>query len=170
MVLTGIFFSFLIFAPGKVYATCYTPSEAAAEQGLRLHNELMVIALNCRHIQYGKDKVPYQKYQSFTNRQEEVLKDYESRMINFFKKQGHINPLKKFNSLRTDIANDLAGLVVEMRPDVFCYKYLKRLDQANSMSMQEFRQWSATYFPNSPPSKDFCPETFIEPAAGFDKG
>ena len=36
--------------PAEAGRQCYTHEEAEAEQGIRIHSELMVIALNCQHM------------------------------------------------------------------------------------------------------------------------
>ena len=38
---------FFIFSSQSVFASCYSSKEAEAEQGIRIHSELMVIGLNC---------------------------------------------------------------------------------------------------------------------------
>lgn len=48
--LVPILFLVSLAIPGHVFAACYTSAEAEAEQAIRLHSELLVIGLNCRHF------------------------------------------------------------------------------------------------------------------------
>ena len=49
--------------PAATGRQCYTQEEAEAEQGIRIHSELMVIALNCQHMTPKGWKNFYQQYQ-----------------------------------------------------------------------------------------------------------
>ena len=142
-----------------VQASCYTPGEAAAEQAIRLHSELMVIGLNCRHLDEGDTRDSYQTYRDFTRRHAEILRIYENSLINFFTREGQTDPAGHLNAMRTEMANNLAELAVKIRPDVFCHKYMPRLHKAARMTQSDVRTWSTTYFPSSPPSREYCLES-----------
>ena len=43
-------FSLLLLSAPAMAANCYSAAEAEAEQGIRVHSELMVIGLNCQHM------------------------------------------------------------------------------------------------------------------------
>ena len=138
--------------------TCYSPEQAAAEQAIKFHSELLVIGLNCRNVQLGGQLDSYAQYRRFTASHADLLAQYERRLLGFFKQQGHSDPDKALHTLRTDMANKLAEFVARVRPDVFCHKYAGRLDRANAMQSKDFKKWAATYFPSSPPSKEYCTE------------
>lgn len=38
-------------------ASCYRAGEAEAEQGIRIHSELMVIGLNCQHMATANGRI-----------------------------------------------------------------------------------------------------------------
>lgn len=150
-----IFYS-VLFPAAAQGASCYTPSEAAAEQALRLHSELLVIGLNCQNIKQAGGEDTYRKYKDFTQKHADLLEAYEDRLIRHFKKHGSHSPEKDLDSLRTDLANDLAQVVADVRPDVFCFRHMERLNMARAMSGKDVDNWARTYFPAMPPSKPFC--------------
>lgn len=136
--------------------SCYTPSEAAAEQALRLHSELLVIGLNCQNIKQSNGENTYQKYQDFTKKHAVLLEQYEKQLLSHFRKQGSASPEKDLNELRTNMANNLAGIVADVRPDVFCFRHIERLNIATTMTGEDVHGWATTYFQDMPPSKPFC--------------
>ena len=72
--------------PASAAAACYTPDEAEAEQGIRIHSELMVIGLNCQHMARAGKKNLYLEYRDFTARHAQVFSDYETRLIRYFRR------------------------------------------------------------------------------------
>lgn len=150
----------VIIQPSQSLASCYTKKEAAAEQVIRLHSELLVIGLNCRDIQLSKQRISrldtYEKYLIFSGRHTDLIRGYENHMLGYFKRQGISDPDMQLSSLRTQMANNIAEIVVKRRPDVFCHQYRERLDKANSMSAEQINEWAYMIFPSAPPSKRFC--------------
>src|SRR5690606_4095584 len=84
-------------------AQCYNQRQFEAEQGLRIHSELMVISLTCMKMPMGSGM--YQKYQAFTSKNKKLLTGYEDDMIDYFRDTGHSAPEKQFHTLRTNLAN-----------------------------------------------------------------
>lgn len=151
-----VIFCAALFPVSVMASSCYTPSEAAAEQALRLHSELLVIGLNCQNIKQAGGEDTYRKYKEFTKKHADLLESYENRLIQHYQKHGSHAPEKELNSLRTDLANDLARVVADVRPDVFCFRHMERLNMAGAMSGKDVQNWARTYFPAMPPSKPFC--------------
>ena len=145
----------LISAP-VLAATCYTEAEFEADQGLRIHSELMVIGLNCQHLgkRYGQNL--YGDYRKLTADHSDLFANYESIMMSFFKKQGKGDPVARLNDLRTRYANKISDDAAQMRPDIFCSRYAPRIDQAKVMSRNDLRKWAATPFPQHPVSHELC--------------
>lgn len=135
---------------------CYTPAEAEAEQGIRIHSELMVIGLNCQHMTPRGWKNFYQQYREITNRHSDLISNYENTLINFYAKEGQTNPEGRLHDLRTQMANKVSTDAAQMRPDIFCATYAPRIPQAANMSHDQIRQWAATITNSHPVSEPLC--------------
>lgn len=146
----------LLLYPQTAWAKCYTQSEAEADQGIRIHSELMVIGLNCQHMgmRYGDNL--YGTYREFTARHADLFETYESILMVFFGKNGDKNPEAALNLLRTRYANKISKDAAGMRPDIFCSKYAPRVIKAGAMSEKEFRVWASTIFDSHPVSYPLC--------------
>ena len=142
--------------PAGAEARCYSNLEAEADQGIRIHSELMVIGLNCQHMgkRYGMNL--YGQYRDLTSRHADLFGTYESVLMKFFGKQGHSRPEASLNTLRTQYANKISNDAAGMRPDVFCAKYAPRVEQAHKMRREELRKWAATIYPSHPVSYPLC--------------
>lgn len=147
--------TFLITAP-TLAGQCYSPQQAEADQGIRIHSELMVIGLNCQQIgaRYGLSL--YSDYRKFTARHADLFAGYEDRMLKFFRSRGDAKPETSLNTLRTNYANKISKDAAGMRPDIFCAKYAPRIEQASKMSTREVQKWAATMYPSHPVSYPLC--------------
>ncbi len=134
---------------------CYTVPQAEAEQGIRIHSELMVISLNCQHMWPKQPKTLYQKYRSFTARNGYVFAEYERTLEDFYRSEGK-NPETEINTLRTHYANKISNDAAKMRPDIFCSQYAQRIDKADLMNDRELRKWAGTFFDAHPVTYPFC--------------
>lgn len=139
-----------------VAGSCYSLSEAEAEQGIRIHSELMIIGLNCQHLTPADQKNYYAQYNEFTLKNEDLLVRYEDILIEHFRKRGDKNPERSLHDMRTLFANKVAGDAAKMRPDIFCRRYSPRLVQADAMNGEEVRRWASTFFPSHPVSEPIC--------------
>lgn len=142
----------LIFSM-PVSAQCYSRAEAEAEQGLRIHSELMVIGLNCMGIL--KSPALYGQYQSFTRQNHAMITGWENTMIGYFDRNGG-NGVTQFHDFRTRMANQISGDAARMRPDVFCHNHVRRLAKAMTMNSNDLEQWASTSYSNVPPSRPLC--------------
>jgi hypothetical protein len=122
---------------------CYTPEEAEAEQGIRIHSELMVIALNCQHMTPRGWKNFYVQYQEITARNANLIGGYENILINYFALAGKPNPERAFHDLRTSFANKVSTDAAQMRPDIFCSQFAPRLPKVDKMSTADFKTWAS---------------------------
>lgn len=136
--------------------SCYSLFEAEAEQGIRIHSELMVIGLNCQHMTPANQQNYYKQYREFTNIYSDLISTYEETLINYFKKSGHPNPVASLNLMRTAFANKISTDAAKMRPDLFCRKYSPRIPVAMDMDQRQIRQWASTVYPSHPVSKPIC--------------
>lgn len=142
--------------PGAGRATCYGPTEAEAEQGIRIHSELMVIALNCQHMTPRGWKNFYHQYQEITARQGALIAGYENVMIDYFGRAGRPNPERALHDLRTVFANKVSNDAAQMRPDIFCSRFAPRLPKVEKMSTAEFKGWAADYRNGPKPTEPLC--------------
>lgn len=132
---------------------CYAPHEFEAEQGLRIHSELMVIGLTCVKMP-GQSNI-YGKYQAFTAKNEKLIAKYESDLIAHFRMQGGGNPEKQFHSLRTGLANRISQLAIGNMVG-FCRSFTPRMDAALAMDQPRLRQWAQQVWAEAPTSKPLC--------------
>lgn len=148
-------FVFIGFIPGSSWASpaCYTRAEAEAEQGIRIHSELMVIGLNCQRLDPGD---PYTKYREFTTHNERLFKAYEKQIMAYFARQGYQNPEAELHKMRTELANGISQKVALMQADKFCQAYLPRLEDVSGMDMKAVRRWASMDFNSHPVSQPLC--------------
>ncbi len=158
----AVFFAFLCLAviAFAVEATasgqCYRNAEAEAEQGLRIHSELMVIGLNCQHMGMRAGQNLYGQYREFTAQHADLFAEYETILMDFYRDYGNEKPEAAINALRTKYANKISQDVATMRPDVFCSRFAPRVVRAAEFSGEELRNWAATFYPDHPVSLPFC--------------
>lgn len=159
--LRSCFLAFLIvmISASSAFAgkACYTKSEAEAEQGLRIHSELMVIGLNCQHLKRtsGGENL-YNAYREFTAKNSGVFAKYERDLMDYYQRTGAGDPQAALDTLRTQLANKISLDAAKMRPDIFCYYYAPRVDKASGMNEDDIRQWAATFYPSHPVSRPLC--------------
>jgi hypothetical protein len=137
-------------------SSCYSLEEAEAEQGIRIHSELMVIGLNCQHMKFKDGTNLYLEYRKFTNEHADIFSTYEQTLMDYYQSQGHADPEAKINTIRTQIANKISKDAATMRPDLFCNRYASRLLKVINFSKTEIRAWAATFYDTHPVSNPIC--------------
>lgn len=135
-------------------ATCYNHDELEAEQGIKIHSELMVIGLTCQNTAEGA--ALYAKYRQFTANNSTLISGYEDDLIGFFSRTGAPAPEKALHTLRTQLANKISLHAAAMQTNEFCRRFAGRLDKAVSMSEKDLRNWAGTVWPNHPTTKPLC--------------
>lgn len=151
--------SFLIvtlFSSSSALAACYSMKEAEAEQGIRIHSELMVIALNCQHLGPKNQENLYLQYKKFSKRHENIFGGYEKTLISFYGKEGFKAPERELHEVRTAFANKISHDAAVMRPDGFCKFYMPRIQKAGKMDAADLHKWASTIFPSHPVSRPLC--------------
>jgi hypothetical protein len=133
---------------------CYSAREFEAEQGLRIHSELMVIGLTCAKMPEGQGL--YRKYQEFTANNSALIAGYEADLISYYSQSGVAEPEQKIHALRTHLANEISRRAVSMSMLSFCQQFSPRIDQALAMDQQKLRHWAQHVWPNQPPSEPVC--------------
>ncbi len=158
MMYRTIFLTFLISvcAIFQAQAACYTSQQAEAEQAIRIHSELMIIALTCQHRTPKGQPNLYVQYRNFTSAHSRLLSNYESALIQYYKANRAKDPESDFNTLRTNFANKISNDAARMRPDKFCASFLDRVPRAARMTDADFRKWASLKFSGHPVSKPLC--------------
>lgn len=123
---------------------CYSAKEAEAEQGIKIHSELMVIGLNCQHMTPRGWKNFYQQYREITSKNSDLFASYEETLINYYADSGDKNPEGRLNDLRTSMANQVSTDAAKMRPDIFCATFAPRIPKAAQMTRDDLRQWASS--------------------------
>ncbi len=154
----GCFLSISVLSVSRSYAEdkCFTPAEAEAEQGIRIHSELMIIGLNCAHMADVNGINLYTEHKKFTTKHEELFANYEKILMGYLKRNGGKNPEAAMHSMRTKFANKISNDVAIMRPDIFCKTYAERIEKVSKMDGEALRKWAATPFPGHPVSRTIC--------------
>lgn len=145
---------FSLFAPAAEAAHCYGPKEFEAEQGIRIHSELMVIGLTCMKMPGGPEN--YSRYQQFTQKNSKLIAQYETDLIRHYKSEGIGGAEVKLHTLRTTMANQISKRAIAMSTGTFCNRFSSRIPQALAMSKPQFRAWAQTPWQNSPTSEPVC--------------
>lgn len=146
--------SLMAMSAGAQAAGCYTEREFEAEQGLRIHSELMVIGLTCLRMPGGEQL--YRKYGRFTQKNQGLIAQYESDLISYYSGQGGGGAEKRLHTLRTNLANGISKHVISMGTGSFCQHFAPRIDRALSMDQQSLRRWARHTWPGSPVSQPIC--------------
>ncbi len=155
-----VFVTLIMFSK-SLYAkeACYSMAEAEAEQGIRIHSELMVIGLNCQHLWPNKNgQSLFQQYRTFTSDHANIFTNYDSSILRFYMNQGYSNSQaeSKLNNIRTGVANKISNDAAKMRPDLFCKAYAPRIEKASVMSDAKIRKWAQTFFESHPLTYPLC--------------
>lgn len=135
--------------------TCYSASEMEAEQGLRIHSELMVIGLTCLRMPTGGPQL-YSKYQTFTKKNQGLITGYENDIISYYRRTGMPNPEGKLHTLRTQLANEISQHAITMSVSSFCRNYGGRIDRALAMDNGKLRRWAQHSWSATTTSKPSC--------------
>lgn len=151
-----IFILCLMIVTPALAAGCYSAKEAEAEQGIRIHSELMVIGLNCQHMTPRGWKNFYQQYREITNRHKDLISGYEQTLISYYSRNGSGSAERKMHGMRTAFANQTSTDAARMRPDVFCATYASRIPRVAQMSRTEFQQWANSTATPQRLSKPVC--------------
>ncbi|MBV8061662.1 MAG: hypothetical protein JO126_08490 [Alphaproteobacteria bacterium] len=100
---------------------CYTPAEQDAEQLLRLHTELMVVAITCKQDEDGQDLIA--GYTAFTNAHVDALHDAEGTMTAFYNSHFSGNGTARLDKLHTQLANEYGQKIANLSAPGFCGQY-----------------------------------------------
>ena len=137
----------LLFGHNSIAAPhCYSPDQAAAEQMLRLHSELMVITVTCRQSSQGQDLVG--AYTGFTNTHLSAIKQAELTLTEYYKQTYGGDGISRLDKLRTQLGNEFGQQVATQSAPQFCAqrrdKVIALADSPNSAISQELLRLAST--------------------------
>ena len=132
-------------APAKTSAAsgkaCYSRSEHAAEQMIRLHTEMMITGLACKDV--APEKAPFAKYQEFTVKHRPTISKAEGELMSHFRRTGKGNATNRFDMYRTEVANEVSRRATIIGTDNYCKTFLPRVESAVSLTPDEVRTLTA---------------------------
>ena len=125
----------ILSLPAAAAPRCMTSSEIQAEALLRLHSELMVIAVTCQQGSAGEDLAS--AYATFTRDNIAALHDAEKVMIARYKKTGGV---ARLDTLRTQLANEAGLQAAKQSAPVFCAAQRDKVVALAAMPPEQVRQ------------------------------
>ncbi|MFV3128764.1 hypothetical protein [Niveispirillum sp. KHB5.9] len=125
-------------APPK--GPCYSVPEFAAEQGIRLHTELMVVGLTCQHMDVKGQLSLFNQYKQFTLKHQARIQEWEKALVAYYKRTAKGNPTRNFDSFRTRLANETSQRAIALTTPVFCGTHAPLVAQAMAASLAEIEQ------------------------------
>lgn len=117
--------------------TCYSRSEHAAEQLIRLHTEMMVVGLTCQSV--VPDQNPFGKYHEFTVKNRAAISASEGLLIAHFRKTKSGNATRNFDTYRTELANEVSRRSATIGVGVYCSELVDRVKNAVSLTPEDIR-------------------------------
>ncbi|MBI1272638.1 MAG: hypothetical protein GC131_00940 [Alphaproteobacteria bacterium] len=125
-------------APSQAKGSCFSDNEVNAEQTVRLHSELMVIALTCRYSSEGASLTS--AYQTFTRKHLAAIRDAEGTLINYYRGAGSRAPESKVDKVRTLMGNEYSQRVADLSHASFCENFRDRVMEASTWSASRLKQ------------------------------
>lgn len=133
---------------------CYTPEEVEAEQLLRLHSELMLVAITCRMSHSGRDLV--KAYTQFTSRHVDKLREAEGTMSLYYEKAHQGQGASRLDGLRTRLANECGqGMAKESAP-AYCAKWRDAAEILYDSSLPDLRVAAARLYAQTRMGAQLC--------------
>lgn len=116
---------------------CYSRSEHAAEQLIRLHTEMMVVGLTCQSV--VPEQNPFGKYHEFTVKNRAAISASEGLLIAHFRKTKSGNPTRNFDTYRTELANEVSRRSATIGVGVYCSELVDRVKNAVSLTSEDIK-------------------------------
>ncbi len=133
--------------PVQAKPPCYTPDEFEAEQGIRLHTELMVVGLTCQEMSVKGQPSLFAQYKMFTLKHQKQIQAWESNLISYYKRTVKGNANRAFDTFRTRLANETSQRAIALSNPVFCADHVPVVAKAMSTDIEAIR---ASLRPDSP--------------------
>lgn len=129
-----------LFMPFNANAACMDSDAAAAEAAIKVHSELMVIAVTCK---YGPGNVSlFDLYGNFGKRNNAALRTAESNIVRYYKSNGKAG-IPDLDRLRTQMGNKYSTEASFYDTQQWCNTVAPKLIQAAYWTPGQFQQASA---------------------------
>lgn len=120
---------------------CYSRSQHAAEQLIRMHTEMMVVGLTCQSVM--PERAPFAKYQDFTVKNRPLISKAEGEIMTFLGNGNKGAGTRKFDMYRTEMANEISRRAAVIGTPLYCSTFVDRSQVALSLSPDEVRTLTA---------------------------
>lgn len=110
---------------------CYSRSEHAAEQLMRMHTEMMVVGLTCKSV--VPEKNPFGLYQDFSVKNRALLSSSEATLIGHYKRTSSGNATRNFDMYRTELANEVSRRAATIGIPQYCQTFVDRSKAAKDL-------------------------------------
>lgn len=127
-------------APPAKKGPCYSVPEFAAEQGIRLHTELMVVGLTCQYLDKPGQASLFNQYKQFTLKYQNRIQDWEKSLIGYFQRTTAGNATRNFDSFRTRLANETSQRAIALSTPVFCGAHAPLVAEAMAASLADIER------------------------------
>jgi hypothetical protein len=112
---------------------CFAPDEIEAEQAMLFQTELMVVAETCHD----------QAYIRFLKRNIEPVKQYQHKMVEYFRRHGDKGGERALDTYLTKLANESALRNGQVPVTTVCQQGATLLKTANALNPADFRTYAA---------------------------
>lgn len=129
----------IVAVPVQAKPPCYTPDEFEAEQGIRLHTELMVVGLTCQEMSAKDQPSLFAQYKMFTLKNQKQIKVWENNLISYYKRTVKGNPNRAFDTFRTRLANETSQRAIALTNPVFCADHVPVVAKAMATDIEAIR-------------------------------
>ncbi len=148
------FFCALLLLPHSVSAgECYTADEFEAEQGLRLHTDMEVIALTCKMDGYRRQLMAM--HTTFTKKYLTQIRKWENTIARVYASSGGSRN-EVIDNFRTALANQKSHEASTINPRQFCIKYANWVPAVLAWSPEQVLNYVRTPDSERPTKKPPC--------------
>ncbi|WP_119831374.1 hypothetical protein [Azospirillum cavernae] len=116
---------------------CYTRSEHAAEQLIRMHTEMMIVGLTCKNV--VPERNPFGVYQDFSVKNRALLSSSEATIIGHYRKTSGSSATKNFDTFRTELANESSRRAATIGIPQYCETFVDRSQAAKELTPDDLR-------------------------------
>jgi hypothetical protein len=118
--------------------SCYSASDAEAEQAILFQTDLMVTSSACRDTVYGE----------FRSRNKDTIIRYQNAMIEHFRRTGARNPKSAFDAWQTTLANEAARKQAVTPTAQVCQQATEMLKLAGTLDARAFHDYAVAHVVN----------------------
>lgn len=127
-------------APPPSKGPCYSVAEFEAEQGIRLHTELMVVGLTCQHMDVKGEPSLFNQYKLFTLKHQARIQAWEKTLVEYYKRTAKGNATRNFDTFRTRLANETSQRAIALSTPVFCGTHAPLVAKAMAAGIEDIQR------------------------------